>query len=35
LPLDLRTECHIEADQTSIAYRRGLAKLGLSKVYTA
>ena len=35
LPLDLRTECHIEADKTSIAYRKGLAKLGLSKVYTA
>ncbi len=35
LPLDLRTECHIEADKTSIAYRRGLAKLGLSKTYTA
>lgn len=35
LPLDLRVECHIEADKTSIAYRRGLAKLGLSRVYTA
>lgn len=35
LPLDLRTECHIEADKTSIAYRKGLANLGLSKVYTA
>ncbi len=35
LPLDLRTECHIEADKTSIAYRKGLAKLGLSKIYTA
>ena len=35
LPLDLRTECHIEADKTSIAYRKGLAKLGLSKTYTA
>ncbi|MEM6252944.1 MAG: aromatic ring-hydroxylating dioxygenase subunit alpha [Cyanobacteria bacterium P01_D01_bin.156] len=35
LPLDLRTECHIEADKTSIAYRKGLAQLGLSKVYTA
>ncbi|MEB3232030.1 MAG: aromatic ring-hydroxylating dioxygenase subunit alpha [Leptolyngbyaceae bacterium] len=35
LPLDLRVESHIEADQTSIAYRKGLAKLGLSKVYTA
>ncbi|MEL6899830.1 MAG: aromatic ring-hydroxylating dioxygenase subunit alpha [Cyanobacteria bacterium J06606_4] len=35
LPLDLRLEAHIEADQTSIAYRKGLAALGLSRVYTA
>lgn len=35
LPLDLRAESHIEADKTSIAYRKGLAKLGLSKIYTA
>ncbi|MEM7795618.1 MAG: aromatic ring-hydroxylating dioxygenase subunit alpha [Cyanobacteria bacterium P01_C01_bin.118] len=35
LPLDLRTEYHIPADKTSIAYRKGLADLGLSKVYTA
>ncbi|MEM9906269.1 MAG: aromatic ring-hydroxylating dioxygenase subunit alpha [Cyanobacteria bacterium P01_D01_bin.44] len=35
LPLDLRAESHIEADQSSIFYRKGLAKLGLSKVYTA
>ena len=35
LPLDLRTEVHIEADKTSIAYRKGLAQLGLSSVYTA
>ncbi len=35
LPLDLRAEAHIEADQTSIAYRKGLAMLGLSKLYTA
>jgi len=35
LPLDLRVESHIEADKTSIAYRKGLAKLGLSKTYTA
>ncbi len=34
LPLDLRAETHIEADQTSIIYRKGLAKLGLSKLYT-
>lgn len=35
LPLDLRAESHIQADQTSIVYRKGLAKLGLSKIYTA
>ncbi|PZO11408.1 MAG: Rieske (2Fe-2S) protein [Leptolyngbya foveolarum] len=35
LPLDLRAESHIEADQTSIVYRKGLAKLGLSRRYTA
>ncbi|MGC1310566.1 MAG: Rieske 2Fe-2S domain-containing protein [Phormidesmis sp.] len=35
LPLDLRAEVHIEADKTSIAYRKGLAELGLSKLYTA
>ena len=35
LPLDLRVETHIEADQTSIAYRKGLSQLGLSKLYTA
>ncbi|MGK7908214.1 MAG: Rieske 2Fe-2S domain-containing protein [Synechococcus sp.] len=35
LPLDLRAESHIEADKTSIAYRKGLAGLGLSKIYTA
>lgn len=35
LPLDLSAESHIEADQTSILYRKGLANLGLSKVYTA
>ncbi|NJM99772.1 MAG: aromatic ring-hydroxylating dioxygenase subunit alpha, partial [Phormidesmis sp. RL_2_1] len=35
LPLDLRVEVHIEADQTSIMYRKQLAKLGLSKLYTA
>lgn len=35
LPLNLRDECHIQADQTSIAYRRGLAKLGLGESYTA
>lgn len=35
LPLDLRVETHIEADQTSIVYRKGLSKLGLSRLYTA
>ncbi|MEL6250247.1 MAG: aromatic ring-hydroxylating dioxygenase subunit alpha, partial [Cyanobacteria bacterium J06627_15] len=35
LPLDLRAESHIEADKTSIAYRKGLAQLGLSQAYTA
>ena len=35
LPLDLRVEAHIEADRTSIAYRKGLADLGLSQIYTA
>lgn len=35
LPLDLRVESHIQADQTSIAYRKALAKLGLGKIYTA
>lgn len=35
LPLDLSAEAHIEADHTSILYRKGLANLGLSKVYTA
>jgi phenylpropionate dioxygenase-like ring-hydroxylating dioxygenase large terminal subunit len=34
LPLDLRAEAHIQADQTSIVYRKGLANLGLSKPYT-
>lgn len=35
LPLDLSVEAHIEADQSSIVYRKGLARLGLSKLYTA
>ena len=35
LPLNLSVEAHIEADQTSIIYRKRLAKLGLSKIYTA
>jgi vanillate O-demethylase monooxygenase subunit len=35
LPLDLRAETHIAADQTSILYRQRLAQLGLSTAYTA
>lgn len=35
LPLELRAESHISADQTSIAYRKGLSALGLGAVYTA
>ncbi len=35
LPLELRAESHIQADQTSIAYRKGLAAIGLGASYTA
>ncbi|NJO80811.1 MAG: aromatic ring-hydroxylating dioxygenase subunit alpha [Cyanobacteria bacterium RM1_2_2] len=35
LPLELRAESHIRADQTSIAYRKGLSGLGLGAAYTA
>lgn len=35
LPLELRAESHIRADQTSIAYRKGLSALGLGATYTA
>lgn len=35
LPLELRAESHIRADQTSIAYRKGLSALGLGASYTA
>ncbi|MBW4539972.1 MAG: aromatic ring-hydroxylating dioxygenase subunit alpha [Myxacorys chilensis ATA2-1-KO14] len=35
LPLDLCAEFHIGADQTSIAYRRGLGNLGLGRSYTS
>jgi vanillate O-demethylase monooxygenase subunit len=35
LPLELRAESHIRADQTSIAYRKGLSRLGLGASYTA
>lgn len=35
LPLELRAESHIQADRTSIAYRKGLSALGLGAAYTA
>lgn len=35
LPLELRAECHIQADQTSILYRKQLGALGLGEGYTA
>lgn len=35
LPLELGAESHIRADQTSIAYRKGLSGLGLGASYTA
>lgn len=35
LPLELRAEVHIQADQTSIVYRKGLSALGLGATYTA
>lgn len=35
LPLELRAESHIRADQTSIGYRKGLSALGLGATYTA
>lgn len=35
LPLELAAESHIGADHTSIAYRKGLAALGLGRTYTA
>jgi phenylpropionate dioxygenase-like ring-hydroxylating dioxygenase large terminal subunit len=35
LPLDLHAEAHFPADRSSIAYRRGLAALGLGRSYTA
>jgi vanillate O-demethylase monooxygenase subunit len=34
LPINLAVETHIEADQTSIAYRKGLKALGLGDAYT-
>lgn len=35
LPLDPRLEAHIPADRSSIAYRKGLRELGLSRFFTA
>jgi phenylpropionate dioxygenase-like ring-hydroxylating dioxygenase large terminal subunit len=35
LPLDLMAEAHIAADRSSIAYRRGLAALGLGRHFTS
>jgi phenylpropionate dioxygenase-like ring-hydroxylating dioxygenase large terminal subunit len=35
LPLDLHAEAHFPADRSSIAYRQGLAALGLGRSYTA
>ena len=35
LPIDLHAEVHIRADKSSIAYRKGLAALGLGRAYTA
>jgi vanillate O-demethylase monooxygenase subunit len=35
LPIDLQEEVHIRADKSSITYRKGLAKMGLGRSYTA
>ena len=35
LPLDLHAEAHFPADRSSIAYRRGLAAMGLGRTFTA
>jgi phenylpropionate dioxygenase-like ring-hydroxylating dioxygenase large terminal subunit len=35
LPLDPKFEVHIPADRSSIAYRRGLRRLGLGRFFTA
>jgi vanillate O-demethylase monooxygenase subunit len=35
LPLDLHEEAHFPADRSSIAYRKGLAALGLGRSFTA
>ncbi len=34
LPLDLTTEAHIPADRSSIAYRRGLKRLGFGEFFS-
>lgn len=34
LPLEIAAESHVGADRTSIAYRKGLAALGLGRTYT-
>jgi phenylpropionate dioxygenase-like ring-hydroxylating dioxygenase large terminal subunit len=35
LPLDLTLEAHISADRSSIAYRRGLKRMGLGRFFTS
>ncbi|HEY9138238.1 MAG TPA: aromatic ring-hydroxylating dioxygenase subunit alpha [Terriglobus sp.] len=35
LPLDLQAEAHFPADRSSIAYRKGLAAMGLGRSFTA
>jgi vanillate O-demethylase monooxygenase subunit len=35
LPIHLHSEAHFPADRSSIAYRKGLAALGLGRSYTA
>jgi phenylpropionate dioxygenase-like ring-hydroxylating dioxygenase large terminal subunit len=35
LPIDLRAEVHIRADKSSIAYRQGLARLGLGRAFSS
>jgi vanillate O-demethylase monooxygenase subunit len=35
LPINLQEEVHIRADKSSIAYRKGLAQLGLGRMFTA
>ncbi len=35
LPIDLQAEAHFPADRSSIAYRKGLAALGLGRSFTA